>query len=357
MKIPPHLPRKACDVKAHQTWRSLWWLLFLIFIAGLTSLALTLASLVWLAPSFIPDQLTATFQRVSQPQRQEIDLSVLNRTRQRLWYIYDKRQKIDGRFYSDEVDKLQAVMFSSDGWAVVYTPDYRKGMEKFWEGVDYQGSSYAIKNVFVDPVSKFNYVQFQGESFPFTSFANWDGISQGSMVWEIANNNPKQHNLEKAVSFELTKVYSIWKPYFFYNLPEAEQAGNLIIDDNGDLVGLVDENNNILFGWMINSQYASILQNGAPDYKAVAWNGYMVHGFVQQDDLTKRVAGFYVESSPTRATSSTVGVGDVITRVQNRPVEAETLSRQLLSAPEQFSVTVLRDSKEFEIIVEKTSVK
>ena len=353
--ISPHLPRKTCDVKGHKTFQTLTWLLFLIFIAGLSSITMTLATLVWFVPTFIPDQLVTTIQKGSQSQKEDLDMNVLNNAKKRLWYIYDKRQKIDEQYYTDTTNKLQAVMFSSDGWAVVYAPEYYKGTEKFWEGVDYQGSRYAIEKVFVDPISKFTYVKFARDGFSFISFANWNNNGEGSVVWELSANTRKQHILGKAVNVSDKQKYAIWTNQFFYNLADAV-PGNLIINENGEMIGLIDANNNLIYGWMVDSQYGSILQNGIPNYYAVAWIGYMVHGFTKDQDLTKRISGFYVEGSPTRVTSSTVGIGDLVMRIQNRLVEAETVSRQLLFAPEQFSVTVLRNSKEYEIIINKLNV-
>ena len=85
----------------------------------------------------------------------------------------------------------------------------------------------------------------------------------------------------------------------------------------------------------------------------------MVDGFVAAADGVgaRRVSGFYVSGSPTRATSSTVGSGDVIIRIQNKPVDSFTLARQILSAPERFLITVWREGEEVDIMIEKTEVK
>lgn len=328
----------------------------MVFIASLTSIALTLATLAWVAPTSIPDQLVTTMQKGGQQQVKDLDLNVLNKTKQRLWYIYDKRNKIDNNFYSNSTDRLQAVMFSSDGWAVTYAPKYSKGTEKYWEGIDYQGTSYSVEKVFVDHLSKFTYVKFAGDGFPFISFENWNNLTEGSLVWELSYDRNVQHVLKNPLNLGNEKKYSIWKSQFFYNLADAK-VGDLIINENGAMVGLIDKNGSIIYGWMIDSQYASILQSGSPNYMGVDWSGYMVHGFTKNVDFTKRLSGFYVESSPTSATSSTVGVGDLVVRIENKTLEEQDVSRQILSAPEQFLATVFRDNREVEILVDKTKVQ
>jgi len=85
---PPHLPPEACDIRAHRTFKSIWWLLFLIFVAGLTSVALALSTLVWILPSFAPDQTLINSQKIFNSGNAEIDLSLLNTVKKRLWYVY-----------------------------------------------------------------------------------------------------------------------------------------------------------------------------------------------------------------------------------------------------------------------------
>lgn len=328
----------------------------MVFVASLSSLALTLSTIVWLAPSFIPDQLVVGTQKIFKEQKEELDVAVLNKTKQRLWYIYDKREKIGGRFYPNSAEKMQAVLFSSDGWAIVYAPNYKAGLEKNWEAFDYQGVAYKIEKVFVDPLSKLAYVKFAGNGFSFISFANWNEVSSQQTVWEVSVNAREKYVLEKPINIGTEKSYSIWEPQFFYHLPELSEPGSLVINSSGEMIGILDANRNIIYGWMVDSQFAPILEKGMTDYTAVLWKGRMVHGFVKENDFIKRVSGFYVDSSPTRISESAVGAGDLIIRIQNRQVEEENLSRQILSAPEKFSVTILRDGQELNLEAVKTKI-
>ncbi len=355
MMKPPHLPPETCDIRAHKAFKSVWWLLFLICVAGLASVALTLSTLVWFLPSFVPDQPLIGSQKSVSAELPEIDLTVLNNVKKRLWYIYDTREKVGGQFYPEQADRYQAVMFSSDGWAVAYIPNYRRGIEKYWEGVDYQGTVYNIQQVFVDSVSGLTYIKFEGNSFPFISFANWNDVRDGDSVWEVDYSDYEHHNIEKDLSV-LSSEYKIWEPQLFYLVEDGESAGNILINDSGDMVGILNKDNRLIYGWLVNSQYASILRDGVPNYQAVSWSGYMVNGHASYGDLTKKISGFYVDKSTTKVTSSTIGVGDVITRIQNQQVNLMDLSRQVLLSPEDFTVTVYRDGQEFDIPVSKTKV-
>ena len=226
--FPPHLPKKACNVKTHHWLKSVWWILFVVFVAALSSLAFTLSTLVWFAPAYIPDQFITNTQKSFKAQKEDMSVEVLNKTRQRLWYIYDKREKIGGKFYANDADRLQAVLFSSDGWAIVYAPNYQKGLEKYWEAVDYQGVSYKIEKVFVDSLSGLAYMKFArldearalqaGSGFSFISFANWNEISAGETVWEISSDKQEGYVMGKPAQIIKDKSYFIWQPQFFYQL-------------------------------------------------------------------------------------------------------------------------------------------
>ncbi|OGH59452.1 MAG: hypothetical protein A2725_01330 [Candidatus Magasanikbacteria bacterium RIFCSPHIGHO2_01_FULL_33_34] len=352
---PPHLPAKACDLQAHRTFKSVWWLLFLVFVAGLSSVSLTLSTLVWFAPSFVPDPTLVSSQKTNNTEVVEVDLSVLNSVKKRLWYVYDTRDKINKQFYADSANKYQSVMFSSDGWAVAYVPDYRKGDEKFWEGVDYQGTIYNIEKVFVDTVSNLTYIKFDGDGFPFISFANWNDIGNNEIVWGVSLTEYQQYNFEKDLALNNLE-YKIWQPQLFYLIKDDFEVGNILVNEKGEMMGMVDNDGRVIYGWLVDSQYASILQSGAPDYRAVEWTGYMVNGYVNYGGLTKRVSGFYVDKSNTKVTSSTIGVGDVITRIQNQPLKTEDLARQVLLSPDKFNVAVYRDGQEFDIEIGKNKV-
>lgn len=357
IKIPPHLPPKTCDIKAHRTFKSIWGLLFLLAFAGLVSLTMTLSTLVWFVPSFIPDQSVLSTQKDLGDRFADIDLSVMNNTKKKLWYVYDRRQKVDGQFYPDNAKALPAIMFSSDGWAVLYDAGYFLGLERYWEGLDYQGTIYKVEKVFVDNIGGFIYVKFDGGGFPFVTFADWNKLDENSPVWEISRDSYKKHTLKNDSDNVNKRDYKIWQPQLLFKVSEFLASGDILINENGELSGIVNDDGRLLYSWMIEGQLASVLQNSAVDYRAVSWTGYMAHGFVKVNDYTKRVNGFYVKNSPTKISSSTVGVGDLVIKVQGAPVSLANLSRKILFAPEEFAVTVLRGGQEYEIMVKKVGVQ
>ncbi len=353
----PHLPPKISEEEINRTSPSLSWVFFFIFVAALTSVALTLATVVWFVPSFFPEQTANSIVKSVRPPEENLDPAIVRALRQRVWNVYDSRDKIDNNFYRKDTKPMSAVMFSTDGWAVMYDPNYRLGVEKNWEGYDYQGYQYEIEKVIYDPVSKFVYLKFVGDGFSFVSFYNWDNLESGALVWLYKNGDWSPSVLENTVSLSQTKSENIWKPNFFYNLSEDLEEGTIAVSAEGDLVGVSNKEKKLIPGWLVENQYAQILENGKTLYTVLPWQGYMVDGFVNKNDLPQRVNGFYVSYSNTKNSSTTVGVGDVITKIQKESIIVENLSRKILFAPQNIMVTVLRDGEELDIAVEKIELK
>ena len=74
-------------------------------------------------------------------------------------------------------------------------------------------------------------------------------------------------------------------------------------------------------------------------------------------ESAERISGYYVATAPTKATSSTIGVGDVIVRIQNQPVIPTALAQQIITAPTDVLFTVLRDGEEIDMTVSKVPVQ
>lgn len=354
----PHLPPYTRDLIPRQTLQSLPWVLFLIGVSALTSVAITLATIVWLAPGVIPSDLAIRIGGRNERREgvSQLNPAVINDVRRRLWLIHDRRQKLDGGFYPTASPPYQALMFSSDGWLVAAAPQYRAGVERGWEAVDYQGEPRAIERVIPDPLSGLIYLKVAGEGFPFAAFANWEEIGADTAGWYWDQTQTwRALRLGQPAALSVERRYRPAEPQWQYRLPAEAAPGQVLIDDDGALIGFAGEDQRLIEGWQVENQYVSILAQGKIHYLSVPWLGQMAEGFVTGAEGVgaRRVSGFYVSSAPTRATSSTVGAGDLITHIQNQPVDPVSLPRQILAAPERMAVTVWRDGEEIDIIIMK----
>lgn len=357
----PHLPPKIDDLIPGSALQSLPWVLFLVGVSVLTSVAVTLATIVWLAPSVIPSDLAIRIG--GRNERREgtapLNPAVINDVRRRLWLIHDRRQKLNGGFYPAASAPYQALMFSSDGWLVAAVPGYRAGAERGWEVINYQGETRAIERAVPDSLSGLIYLKVAGEGFPFAAFANWEAIGADTAVWYSDQTETwRAVKLGQPTAIPSERRHRLTEPQWQYRLPAGAVPGQILIDDAGVLVGFVGAEQQLIEGWRVENQYVSILAQGKIRYLSVPWLGQAAEGFVAEADGVggRRVSGFYVTVSPTGATSSTVGAGDLVTHIQNQPVDVISLPRRVLSAPERFVLTVWRNGGEIDMIVEKMEI-
>lgn len=351
----PHLPPKSCRMKTHYAMQSLPWLFVVIIISALTSVVIALTVLVWLAPAFSSGQYIAVTPRRQIGIEKELNAAVVNKIRSRLWAVYDTKQKIGKTYYRADSSLFTAAVFSSDGWAVAYSPNVESNGVKAWEAVDYQGIIAPIERVVRDPVSSLIYLKLTGDGFPFANFAGDDALERGETFW-VYNRGEWKSGVADRTASAPDKPYEIWKQARKFVFP-AGDAGDVLIDERGELAGAIGDEKKVIPFWLAREQYAGILDQAKTSWTAFPWRGFMVDGAVAADGGSRRVSGFYVQTSPTRAASSTVGAGDVIAAIGGRPVTDESLWRQALSAPDPAGITVLRNGKEAEVKVRKVQIE
>jgi hypothetical protein len=352
----PHLPPQTCSIKAHQRFQLLPWALFIVLISALSSLAVALSVINWFLPNIASDA-TLTFRGATNITSRVVLDPVLNRKiRQSLLTIYDTREKVNNSFYKESAYVGEAALLSSDGWAVLGEAGGPIASRRYWEAVDVQGTVYPIKKFVTDPVSGLTYFKIESEGFRVAAFYQWTGEEGGETLWSVGKDEWREIFLtEPATKPGSKEIFAIWKPQYVHGLLPLTSPGVIILSTAGELAGVVDPEGNLTPSWMIENQLSNLLAKGEIAYYGLSYQGYLVQGSLNKTEL-KTLAGFYITYSGTSVASSTVGVGDVIVKINNRPVEKTDLARQILLAPEEFAVTVLRDGAEIDIMVKKTKV-
>src|SRR3990167_8043412 len=95
-------------------------------------------------------------------------------------------------------------------------------------------------------------------------------------------------------------------------------------------------------GWLVEYQTIHILRDGNVSLKGFPWQGRMVARIVETNLETVSL-GFYVESSPTIQSSSTIGRGDVIVEINGKYITEQNLAISSLFAPDETVIRVLRN--------------
>lgn len=355
-KDPPHLPPRACRVDTHYRFTSLKWAIFLIFIAFVSGTSAALTAVAWLVPVFIQsDSFYPTMREIKSTNSNQPDSIFQHQVNQKIIRIYDQAKKVDKAFYNKESLLFSSAILSSDGWVVANYSNYVGGMEKKWEAVDSQGLYYGIEKVISDPISELLYLKIAGNGFRINSFSDWSELVVGHNYWAIGRGGWREVSLDDLVVAGQVKDYAIWRPQFFHSIWQDTEAGTLLFNGQGALVGLVDKDNLLRPAWLVDGRISQLLDKQQIFYSGLPWRGYMVDG-VDLDGKWKKMTGFYITEAGTSNTTSTVKHGDVIFKINNSLVEEDFLAAQLYFTPDPLIVSLLRDGEELDIEVEKEKV-
>ena len=355
-KDPPHLPARACRVDTHYRLRSLRWTVFLIFVAFISGPAAALSSVAWLAPAFVmPDSYYPTSRDPHPISTNKPDSLFQHQVSQKVLKIYDQNKKISKNFYDKDSLLFGSAILSSDGWAVAYYPQYTVGSEKNWEVVDSQGSYYGVESTVYDSISELLYIKITGQGFRLNSFSDWSHLSIGNNYWALSSDGWQEVSLMDLIPINKASAQLVWRPQYFYSVWQDLDEGSMLFDSKGSLVGVVDGEKMLRPAWLVEGRINSLLDLSRITYYGLDWRGYMVDG-VEFEGKWKKLSGFYISDIDSLATTSTVGLGDVILKINNSPIKEKFLAEQIFSAPDILTVSIWREGVELEIEVNKVKV-
>ena len=349
----PHLPPKSCSIKVHEQFRLLPWTVFLIIVSALTSVAVSLSVVTWFLPNVIP-QVQVTPRGARAPEAIFVDPALDRQIKQSVFRVYDTRKKVDGAYYADDALLGQAAILSSDGWAVLSG----KGAAlraSFLEAVDHQGAVYPVERIIPDSLAGLTYIKVKGSGFRVMALFPWDSVPEESL-WSVLPDGYREVFLGEAEKNEGAEdVFAISEPQYAFEFLPAVSAVSMILTTRGELAGFAGLDGRLVPSWMVGNQLPSILSASRVSYLGLPYRGRFLSSIVSETGFSP-LPGFYVEQSPTKATSSTIGKKDVMVKILGKPVDKIDLARQVLTAPDPVSVTVFRDGQEYDILVPKTEV-
>lgn len=355
-QLPPHLPPKACNIKWHERMRTLPWLLFFIVISGLVAAATAVLVASWVVPLITPiGQSTYIVGKTDPSGRLIPDARFAAMVEERIVNVYDQRKKIAGSFYPEQALLAKAMMLSSDGWAVAYMPEFMLGDERQWEGVGSNGQHLVIENVKKNPVQPLVYIKFSGSGLPFTLFAEWRSVGIGNPVWAISKTREWQSvmiaDLKRVKNSDVEAISTIG---YQYQLSDEVLPGAVLITPSGAFVGIADQAGAMLDAFFTYEKRGDIFSDQSIGYNSLPVSGTVVRGFMGTE-VVNQTTGFYV-SGISGPTTSSVRVGDIILRVQGERLIEQWLWRQIMMAPEEVSLTVLREGIVIDLTVKKEIV-
>lgn len=351
----PHLPPQSCNVKMHRVICSLPYLILIVIISLIAGAAASLATVAWIAPTVVTEY---PMYRIDSGQRDSsisVDPLLQRQTKQKVLTVYDNTKKVGGYFYSHGARISQLATLSSDGWVVGYIPGYIAGDESKWEIVDYQGIVRNVEKVVPDKLTDLVYIQISGGGLRVISFADQSGIEKGEPYWYLSGNKIEFTEM-KDVS-EMKGTMPIWKNRVRYLLSSDTPSGQIILDENGKLVGFSRNDNTLLHGEHASYYIDSILDSGLAVASFLPIAGHMIEGMMDEDSFDTDYVGYFVDFSLTKSSSSSIGVGDVIEEINGHQVESSILFELATDSPSSVNVKINRGGRSFRIKVDKMELK
>ncbi|PLX28866.1 hypothetical protein C0581_00700 [Candidatus Parcubacteria bacterium] len=349
---PPHLPHKSCSVTMRTLWSNIRNVIFFIFVSILAGVTGALITSAWIEPTFYPNQNLYFVDRTPQlyGANQRPDVSVAQRFNASTLRLFDKTQVVNEGMYPESSYIGQVVMLSSNGWGVTYMPDFNLSYSTRFDAVSNHGAHYEIEKSLFDAKTGFVYLKFVGNDFRVMSFPEWDVFNSGSEVWSVHDTEWKFRIVGDRDVMSNPPFVSDRDVSSFHIEPGFSQEG-VVLTSQGQLLGFVDTQDVLHSAWSVEHHMPMVLGSGQLDDFVSTWMGYMVYNNDMNPSGDEPREGFYITSAGNRPRG--LRIGDLLLQINGKKVSEHSLSRAILSAPEEFVVSVWRKGEEFDIIVTK----
>lgn len=339
----PHLPQR----KPVREFRRLTLVAVVVLIALSASVAGTLATIAWLAPqggqsgSIVMNTLRPSI--LSQAE-QNFDPFIEQQVRQRIFFVYDIAQKTQSGGYLPDAYKGPAAILNAEGWAVLYDPTYRRGEERRWDVITGQGSVYSVSQTVFDDLTGLVYFNVDADGFRGDiSFVEWDSFDASAAYFSFAKDHIGVVQVNTSVPGEQKTDIPIWSVAYTRPLEGVITVGDLIVSENGSLVGIADAQQQLIESWRIASQLQSLFAEGRLVYSGIPVRGSYINAY-QKGDMVVQAHGFAVTRSLQRATSSTLATGDIVLGIEGNTFIPASFARTIALETDAIEFDILRDN-------------
>lgn len=359
MSFPPHLPPQSSSISLYR--RAKWTLILLavVLFSFLSAVAATLATIAWIVPvGKTPETLVFRNTEIRrEEERKNADQAFVHDHKQRLLRVVDDRKKIAEGFYADEASVGIAVILTDDGWFVMRMPAQPSSGFMHWKAIDHKEDSFSVGEIVTDAEAGLLYGKLKGGAgFRVASFADQkifgiDTPLYGAVLQKGLSPSPWPRVLltgPEAIA-PTDQSILIGRERYRLGLSKPHSPGAPLFTAEGTFAGFTDEEGRLLSVFFITEQYTNVFQQKKASYTGLPLRGRLV------TDIAGKSA-FAVTQAPTRATKNSVGAGDIITRVNDLPIDPVRLHEQILSSQTPVILTIMRKGEPIIISVEKTAV-
>jgi len=341
--LPPHLPEKKETNFDPRSLRRIKILIITVFFALLAGMTGALMVLGWVWPYVGEGDSWALSQNRNLLPKGQLEERVKTEMSSRVGVVYDKQKDYYGLNYFDKIDELtQAILVSSDGWMVAYYPTYT-GYYKNWKIV-LENEVFNIEESYFDDLSGFLFMKLEDKGsdkqFKVVGFEeNYPNLNQDLYVdynndWDLTWVEGINYTSAEEIHYDIT-------PTLFYELNKNYDTGSVVINDQGRVIGFVNEKG--LFNSILNLTriLPKVLSGEELSYESLGVAGWysLEKPIVYEDKL---IDGFMV--SRITDSRSVLKLGDVVLSIDKNIVKPDEIW-YIIKNSEMVEIEVLRNGK------------
>lgn len=339
--FPPHLPPQSCNIASHRRWQRLKFVFaFTIFglIVGMSGASMMLG---WIWPRFADGDTWINSYNRPALSRIQLEDRVRQEISSRIVSVYQGESNLNGVNYLKQ--KIgDAIVVSSDGWIAMYKPDF-DGNFKSLAILAQDNSVYQLENALQDRYSDVLYLKIKGGQFEVVNFSDALSISDDVFIY---NNSYWERTLPQYAVFGASSIPHLdTAPIQFYHLDTKFRSGNVAINNQGRVVGLMKNDGSLLPSIYITRILPQVLSNQVIIYPSLGVDGW----FSEEAPIVvdkNSIAGFAV--TKVWSANNKLRKGDVITEINGRVVTADNLW-YIITSNSTLRLKIIRADKVLEL--------
>ena len=362
---PPHLPPKTSNIEIHRLWQRLKFLLAVVLFSVIAGMSGASMMLGWIWPRFAEGDTWITSYISPGLSRAQLESHVREEVSSRIVAVHKGLPNLNGTNYLNK--KIgDGIMLSSDGWLALYQPNY-DGSYKNMYVVTGDGKVWQPEKAMLDKYSGILYVKIKDGQFKVAGFIDENSALDDVFVF---HNSYWYHGsvLYPSLNYQVPHLDSA--PILSYSLNGSFNVGGVAINNQGRVVGFVNEKNLLLPSLYLTRILPKILNQQALSYPSLGVDGWFSEEQAIVSATAKagcrltaaencvgvgeKIQGFMV--SNVWSASNALHKGDVLQEINGRVVTADNLW-YIISSDQVLNAKILRAGKTLEIIVKVTQTK
>src|SRR3989344_3959507 len=345
---PPHLPPKTSNIEVHRLWQRLKLLLVLVafgLIAGMSGASMMLG---WIWPRFAEGDTWITSNTRPGLSRAQLEDRVRAEVSSRIVSAHKGLAGLNGASYLNK--KIgDGIMLSSDGWLALYQPNYDGNYKNIYV-VTGDGRVLQPEKALLDKYSGILYVKIKDGQFKVSGFNDENSALDDVFIF---HNSYWYHGsvLYPSLSYQVPHLDSA--PVLSYSLNGSFNVGEVVINNQGRVVGFVTEKNLLLPSFYLTRILPKVLSQQALSYPSLGVDGWFGDEQTIISEKTK-IQGFMVTS--VWSASNLLRRGDVLLEVNGRIVTPDNLWYNI-NNNQTVNVKILRGGKTADLAIKVTQTK